>query len=55
MCDAPVSANVQSSALKCEKLNNLLEVNCGHSIPEESTLRKKKLLLKVLQKHTGNE
>jgi hypothetical protein len=40
LCDALVSANIPFWALNNEKLKRFLEVNCGRSIPDESTLRK---------------
>ncbi|PNF14671.1 hypothetical protein B7P43_G11402 [Cryptotermes secundus] len=40
LCDALVSSNILFLALKNEKLKNFLEVNCGNSILDESTLRK---------------
>lgn len=40
LCDALVSAYIPFWALINEKLKNFLEVNCGRSIPDESTLRK---------------
>ena len=41
VCDALASADIPFWALKNEKLTNFLEVNCGRSIPDESTIRKK--------------
>jgi hypothetical protein len=38
--NALVPANIPLWALNNEKLKKFLELNCGRSIPDESTLRK---------------
>jgi hypothetical protein len=43
LCDALASANIPFWALNNGKLKKILDVNCGRSIPDESTLRKKYL------------
>ena len=40
LCDSLASANIPFWALNNGKLKHFLEVNCGRSIPDESTLRK---------------